>query len=328
MTMAALLLEEPVPNDHISVMVSEVVQALAPVDGGLYVDATVGGGGHSEAILTACPGARVLAFDRDEEALTTAANRLARFSDRIELIHASFEQLPYELRERQIEGIDGLIADLGVSTPQLVQAERGMSFRYAGPIDMRMDRRDDETALELILRLDQDALANIIYEYGEERASRRIARCIKQALERNELHSTVDLRRAVVRAVGPRRIGGVDPATRTFQALRIAVNDEIRQLDSLLSAASAVVKVEGVVAIMSFHSLEDRRVKKAFLDRTVWQRLSSKPLIPSEEERANNPRSRSAKLRVARRIASETLFDDEVDIATDSDWPAEPESER
>ncbi len=328
MTMAALSLEEPVPNDHISVMLGEVVQAIAPVDGGLYVDATVGGGGHSEAILTACPGARVVAFDRDEEALNMAAERLARFGNRIELIHASFDQVSDELTARRIIGIDGLVADLGVSTPQLVRAERGMSFRHAGPIDMRMDRRDDETALQLIRRLDQDALANIIYEFGEERASRRIARCIKQALERDELHSTVDLRRAVVRAVGPRRIGGVDPATRTFQALRIAVNNEIQQLDALLSAAGVVVKVNGVIAVISFHSLEDRRVKKALLNRSVWQRLSSKPVCPSEEERANNPRSRSAKLRVARRVAPETVFDEQIDIITDSDWPAEPESER
>ncbi len=328
MTMAALSLEEPVPTDHISVMVGEVIQAIAPIDGGLYVDATVGGGGHSEAILMACPTARVLAFDRDEDALSGAAQRLAHFSDRIELVHASFDQLSSELAARQVTAIDGLIADLGVSTPQLVRAERGMSFRYAGPIDMRMDRRDDETALQLIRRLDQEDLANVIYEFGEERASRRIARCIKQALERGELRTTVDLRRAVVRAVGPRRIGGVDPATRTFQALRIAVNDEMQQLDTLLSAAADLIDVGGVVAVISFHSLEDRRVKRALLDRSVWQRLSAKPLIPSEEERASNPRSRSAKLRVARRIDRETLRDDETDSAPDSDWPVEPESER
>jgi len=328
MTMAALLLEEPELMNHITVMAGEVVRALAPVDGGLYVDATVGGGGHSEAILSACPSARVLAFDRDEEALATAGARLSCFSNRVELIHASFDRMPEELSERHIEGIDGLIADLGVSTPQLDQAERGMSFRHAGPIDMRMDRRGDETALELISRLDQDELANVIYEYGEERASRRIARCIKQALERGELGSTVDLRRAVVRAVGPRRVGGLDPATRTFQALRIAVNGEMQQLDALLSAAGTLLKIDGVIAVISFHSLEDRRVKRALLNRAQWQRLSSKPIVPSDEERANNPRSRSAKLRIARRIEPEMMFGDEVDIASDSDWPPEPESER
>ena len=327
MTMAALSIEDPEPVHHITVMSSEVVQALAPSDGGLYVDATVGGGGHSEAILNACPGARVLAFDRDEEALSAAGARLAGFSSRIELIHASFDQLTEELNARQLGSIDGLVADLGVSTPQLDQAERGMSFRHAGPIDMRMDRRDDETALQLIRRLDQDELANIIYEYGEERASRRIARCIKQALDRGELRTTVDLRRAVVRAVGPRRAGGLDPATRTFQALRIAVNGEMQQLDALLLAAGSVIKVDGVIAVISFHSLEDRRVKKTLLNRGIWQRLSAKPIVPSDEERANNPRSRSAKLRIARRAAPEDLLGDEMYIVTDSDWPPEPESE-
>ena len=284
MTMAALCIEDPEPMNHITVMSREVIQALAPRDGGLYVDATVGGGGHSEAILTANLGARVLAFDRDEEALNTAAARLTRFSNRIELIHASFDQMPSELQARHIECIDGLVADLGVSTPQLDQPERGMSFRHAGPIDMRMDRRDEETALQLIRRLDQDELANVIYEYGEERASRRIARCIKQALDRGDLRSTVDLRRAVVRAVGPRRVGGLDPATRTFQALRIAVNSEMQQLDALLLAAGSVVKIDGVIAVISFHSLEDRRVKKSLLNRGIWQRLSAKPIYPATKK--------------------------------------------
>jgi 16S rRNA (cytosine1402-N4)-methyltransferase len=270
----------------------------------------------------------VLAFDRDEDALRAAATRLTRFSDRVELIHAPFDRMPQALDARSIVSIDGLIADLGVSTPQLDRAERGMSFRQAGPIDMRMDRRDDETALELIERLNQDELANIIYEFGEERASRRIARCIIQALERGELRSTLDLRRAVVRAVGPRRIGGVDPATRTFQALRIAVNGEMKQLDALLLAAGSVIRVDGVIAVMSFHSLEDRRVKKALLNRRIWQRLSAKPLLASDFERANNPRSRSAKMRIARRLAAEAASDDDGDSAVDSECPSGPESER
>lgn len=328
MTMAALSIEDPPRSSHITVMSREVVEALAPIDGGLYVDATVGGGGHSEAILTACRGAHVLAIDRDEEALSAAAARLAHFSTRVELVHAPFDQLPHELQARNIASIDGLVADLGVSSPQLNQAERGMSFRQAGPIDMRMDRRNDETAFELIQRLDQEELANIIYEYGEERASRRIARCIKQALARGELHSTVDLRRAVVRAVGPRRIGGVDPATRTFQALRIAVNGEMQQLDALLVAAASAIKGNGVIAVISFHSLEDRRVKRALTNRQIWQRLTAKPVGASEEERANNPRSRSAKLRFARRVHGEVAQDDDGYLAPDSEWPPEPESER
>jgi 16S rRNA (cytosine1402-N4)-methyltransferase len=310
------------------VMSREVVSAFAPLQGGIYVDATVGGGGHTEALLGANPLARVLAFDRDEDALGAAGQRLARFADRVEFVHATFADVPEELDRRNIDLIDGLVADLGVSTPQLDRAERGMSFRQAGPIDMRMDRRSDETALEMIQRLDQDELANVIYEYGEERASRRIARCIKQALERGELHTTLDVRRAVVRAVGPRRIGGVDPATRTFQALRIAVNDELQQLDSLLTAAASRMRVGGIVAIISFHSLEDRKVKRALMNRAVWQRLASKPIIATEEERAENPRSRSAKLRVARRITDAESLEFDVEDSPDSDWPPDVESER
>ena len=328
MTMPALSFEDPVPTNHISIMVNEVVNALSPTDGGLYVDATVGGGGHSEAVLMACPGARVIAFDRDEDALITSSERLASFSRRIEFVHASFERIAEELSARNITAVDGMMADLGISTPQLDTAERGMSFRNAGPIDMRMNRQEGETALDLVSRLDQDELANVIYEYGEERASRRIARCIKQALERGELHTTVDLRRAVVRAVGPRRVGGVDPATRTFQALRIAVNDELGQLDALLATAASILKVDGVLAVMSFHSLEDRRVKRSLLNRALWQRLSAKPIVPSDEERTNNPRSRSAKLRIARRIAAEDLYEEEIDVDSDSEWPQGPESER
>jgi len=326
--MAALRIDGPEPFEHITVMSREVVSAFAPLQGGLYVDATVGGGGHSEALLLANPTARVIGFDRDEQALDAAALRLARFEDRVELVHATFAELPAELGRRNLECIDGLVADLGVSTPQLDRPERGMSFRQAGPIDMRMDRRGDETALEMIERLDQDELANIIYEYGEERASRRIARCIKQALERGELQSTLDVRRAVVRAVGPRRIGGVDPATRTFQALRIAVNDELHQLDSLLAAASTCVRVGGIIAVISFHSLEDRKVKRALLNRSVWQRLSAKPIVASEEERTENPRSRSAKLRIARRISEGEGADGEIDDSADSDWPPPVEVER
>jgi 16S rRNA (cytosine1402-N4)-methyltransferase len=177
-----------------------------------------------------------------------------------------------------------------------------MSFRSRGPLDMRMDPSQGETALELVTRLSQDELANTIYELGEERRSRRVARCIKQALEAGELVDTLDLRRAVVRAVGPRRLGGVDPATRTFQALRMAVNGELAQLETLLAQAKTLLAIGGVVAIISFHSLEDRMVKRALLEREVWQRLTKKPVVASERELSENSRARSAKLRVARRV--------------------------
>ena len=194
-----------------------------------------------------------------------------------------------------------MVADLGVSSPQLDDADRGMSFRREGPIDMRMDPGSGETALELIDRLSDDELADVIYQYGEERRSRRIARSIKKALADGELRTTLDLRRATVRAVGPARVGGVDPATRTFQALRIAVNRELEELESLLASLADVVTEGGVAAIISFHSLEDRLVKRAF-HAEGWTQLTKKPMVATDDESAQNPRARSAKLRAARRV--------------------------
>jgi 16S rRNA (cytosine1402-N4)-methyltransferase len=303
MTMAALWMDDMQTLEHVSVMPVEMTQAVAPRPGAVFVDATLGAGGHTLSLLTACSDIRVIAFDRDEQALATAAERLVDYGERVTFVHATYDQIPERLAELGIDSVQGLLADLGISSIQLDQAERGMSFRFAGPIDMRMDQSEGETALELIARLEQDELANLIYEFGEERASRRIARCIKQAFERDELQTTLDLRRAVVRAVGPRRVGGVDPATRTFQALRIAVNGELNQLDRLLAFLPAIIAPEGVAAILSFHSLEDRRVKRAFLDRSIWQRLSKKPLVAGPEEQHENPRSRSAKLRAVRRLS-------------------------
>ena len=290
------------PFEHVTVMRDEVTQAVAPRDGGLYVDATLGGGGHSEAILEAAPGARLIGFDRDPRALAAASKRLARFGDRFRFVHAPFSEIEPRLAELGIEKIDGLIADLGVSSPQLDDPARGLSFRAEGPLDMRMDPTRGETALDLIARLDAEELANVLYEYGEERRSRRIARCIRQAYEAGELETTLDLRRAIVRAVGPARVGGIDPATRTFQALRIAVNRELDELEALLEAAPRIVAPSGIVAILSFHSLEDRMVKHALLDREVWERITRKPMVAGEAERDANPRARSAKLRVARRL--------------------------
>ena len=195
------------------------------------------------------------------------------------------------------------VADLGVSSQQLEDAARGMSFRAEGPLDMRMDRSTGDTALELVERLSQEDLAKVIFQFGQERRSRRVARCIKQSLARRELETTRDLRRAVVRAVGPHRIGGIDPATRTFQALRIAVNEEISQLAMLLESLPRIVKPGATVVFISFHSLEDRAVKCAFRDASLWERLSKKPLVPTRDEIDGNPRARSAKLRAARRVA-------------------------
>jgi len=310
MTMAAIDFEAEPVFAHVSVMPGEVVEALDPSRGGVFVDATAGGAGHSAALLAAGgPELRLIACDRDPLAVRTAQSRLAQYGQRALCVHASFDQIPERLAALGITQVDGILADLGLSSQQLADAERGMSFRSSGPLDMRMDPTRGETALELIERLSQDELANVIYELGEERRSRRVARCIKQAFEAGELKDTLELRRAVVRAVGPRRLGGVDPATRTFQALRIAVNGELDQLVSLLGVAKNLLAPGGIAAIISFHSLEDRLVKRAFLDRSSWHRLNKKPVLAGETELAENPRARSAKLRAAMRVDAEAPSD-------------------
>jgi 16S rRNA (cytosine1402-N4)-methyltransferase len=292
---------------HATVMKTEVTEALAP-RAGIYIDATVGGGGHSEAILEAHGESRIVALDRDQTALDAARARLERFGDRVTFVKTPFGRIAEALDELNIEQVAGICADLGVSSPQLDDAARGMSFRREGPIDMRMDPSEgQESALELIARLSDDQLADVIFQYGDERRSRRIARSVKRALADNQLFTTLDLRRAIVRAVGPVRVGGVDPATRTFQALRIAVNRELEELEELLAALPRLVEPGGVAAILSFHSLEDRLVKRAFHVKDVWAPLTKKPLVATDEECAENPRSRSAKLRAARRLSEEEV---------------------
>ncbi len=285
---------------HKSVLLREVVAALSPREGGVYVDATLGAGGHTEAILEFI-GTRVIAVDRDEVALAIAKERLARFGDRVTFVHGRFAEIEGHLKALGAGLVDGLFADIGVSSMQLTEADRGMSFRKDGPLDMRMDRSSGSTALDLIDALSDDELADVLFRFGEERRSRRVARCIKQSREAGELHTTLDLRRAVVRAVGPARIGGVDPATRTFQALRIAVNDEVGELTALIDAALRVVAPGGVFAVISFHSLEDRLMKRA-MRGGGWTPLTKKPVLPSDAETAENPRARSAKLRAGRRL--------------------------
>jgi 16S rRNA (cytosine1402-N4)-methyltransferase len=288
-------------HPHVTVLLAETMSALAPREGGVYVDATLGGGGHAEAILSV-PGTRVLGVDRDASALGLARQRLARFGDRLVTAHARFSEIDAVMAGAGITRVDGLIADLGISSMQIDEPTRGMSFRSEGPLDMRMDAASGETALDLIDRLDDDDLADVIYKFGDERRSRRVARCIKQARAAGELDTTLDLRRAVVRAVGPARIGGLDPATRTFQALRIAVNAELGELEALLAAAPELIAPGGVLTVISFHSLEDRMVKRALRERSTWQPLTKKPVTPSDAEVEDNPRARSAKLRAARRI--------------------------
>ncbi|MGK3996129.1 16S rRNA (cytosine(1402)-N(4))-methyltransferase RsmH [Sorangium sp. So ce1024] len=286
---------------HVTVLGREVLAAISPVSEGIYVDATLGAGGHAETILET-PGTRVIGIDRDERALAIARARLARMGERVTYVHGEFSEIERHLAALGVARVDGLVADVGVSSMQLDDPARGMSFRAEGPLDMRMDPSRGETALELIERLSDEELADLIYRYGEERRSRRVARCIKQAAESGELETTLDLRRAVVRAVGPARIGGVDPATRTFQALRIAVNGELDELEALLAAAPRIVAPGGVIAVIAFHSLEDRIVKRALREPDVWEPLTKKPVTASDDEIESNPRARSAKLRAARRV--------------------------
>ena len=276
--------------EHTTVMRDEVVRALAPRAGGVYVDATLGGAGHTVALLEAEPKARIIGFDRDPAAIAASEESLGPVADRVRLVRATFSRVREELEILGIARVDGLVADLGVSSPQLDEAERGMSFRREGPLDMRMDPENGETALELMDRLSDDELADTIYQYGEERRSRRIARSIKKMLAAGELRTTLDLRRAVVRAVGPARVGGVDPATRTFQALRIAVNRELEELEQLLATLPDIVAEGGVAAVISFHSLEDRLAKRAFI-AAGWSPLTKRPLMASDDEAAQNPRS-------------------------------------
>lgn len=279
---------------HKTVLLREVVQAIAPRAGGLYADVTLGGGGHTEAILSSAE-CRVIGVDRDEVAIAAASSRLARFGDRFSVKHGRFGDVASLLDA----GFDGLVADLGVSSPQLDDAKRGMSLKREAsdaPLDMRMDRSTGETARELIARLSEEELADVIFELGEERQSRRIAKAIKRA---EKLETTGDLRHAVWSAVGGDKHGRIDPATRTFQALRIAVNDELGELDRLLAALPGLLAPNGVAAIISFHSLEDRKVKRAF-GEDRWAPLSKKPIEATAEEVMENPRARSAKLRAAR----------------------------
>lgn len=298
----------PASFAHITVLRDEVVSAIDPRSGGVYLDCTLGGGGHSEQVLERSgPEGMLIGIDRDPIAREAAGVRLARFGSRVRIVEARMSEARSVLDSLGITAVDGVIADLGVSSPQLDEAARGMSFRSEGPLDMRMDPTRGQTALELIESLDERELADVIYEYGEERASRPIARSILRALGEGKLTSTTELARAVYRVLGPpRRGGGADPATRTFQALRIAVNEELSELDALLEAIPSLLVEGGIAAIISFHSLEDRKVKWAFRGDERIEPLTKKPIEASEQEQRDNPRSRSAKLRVGRKIAVET----------------------
>ena len=307
---------EDVPFRHTTVLLREATDALQAAEGKVIVDVTLGGGGHSERLLRA--GATVWGIDRDPTARAAARRRLAGYGERLQVLNGNFRELGKLMHERGVEAVDGVLADLGVSSPQLDTAERGFSFLAEGPLDMRMDPALPRSAADIVNEADEAELADILWQYGEEHAARAIARRIVQQRTRGRIATTTQLANTICSAL-PRR-GRQHPATRSFQALRIAVNDELGALDELLVAGFSLLKSGGRMAIITFHSLEDRKVKRFFervtkpeIDRPEWAQprpnpeyaarsVTRKPITPGEAELAVNPRSRSAKLRVIEKI--------------------------
>jgi 16S rRNA (cytosine1402-N4)-methyltransferase len=287
------------PVVHVSVLLDEIVHWLDPRPGGVLVDGTLGGGGHARALAQrVAPNGCVLALDRDPAAVAAAERNLSGLP--VRPLWANFCDLPEVLAGEQIEAIDGVVLDLGLSSDQLSDTERGFSFSADGPLDLRFDPTRGEPAWRLVERLSPKHLADLIYAYGEDRLSRRIAAAIQAARQRGPLRTSRELAEVIARSVPTPRGGHrIHPATRTFQALRIAVNEELKSLEIGLRRIPDCLRSGARFAVISFHSLEDRRVKEAFRDDPRLEVLTRKPLVPTEEEIARNPRARSAKLRVA-----------------------------
>lgn len=291
---------------HAPVMTAELLRILVPTSGKIFIDATLGGGGHAEAMLEASPSDFLLVgIDRDLEAIAFAKKRLKKFGSKIRFVHGKMRNIADIIASEKLPSVDGIYADLGVSSWQLNSPERGFSFRFDAPLDMRMDKTDGPTAADLVNELSETELANIIFEFGEERFSRRIAGAICRT---ENIETTGDLVKVIEKAVPPyARSQKIHPATRTFQALRIAVNDEMGELKSFLEGAPQLLSENGKLAIMSYHSLEDRMVKHSFrgiASEGPFKVLTKKAIIPSDKEQRQNPRSRSAKLRAIERTAS------------------------
>ncbi|HEY1099046.1 MAG TPA: 16S rRNA (cytosine(1402)-N(4))-methyltransferase RsmH [Myxococcota bacterium] len=293
--------DKPVGDDaphvggHLPVLPGASIEALKLVPGSVVVDCTAGGGGHLRRFAAAVGDTgRVIGLDRDERAFADdAAGGVAKTHANVTLVRRPFSEIRQALDDLGIDRVDAVFADLGVSSFQLDEGERGFSFRFDAPLDMRMDRRDGETAAELIARLEEDDLANVIYRYGDERLSRRIAKVLKR-----ELPTTTDRLKDLVASCFPGPRGRIHPATKTFQALRIAVNGELDQLETLIAALPNVLVVGGRAGFLTFHSLEDRLVKQAFLS-PGFEATTRKPIVADDDELDVNPRARSAKLRVA-----------------------------
>jgi 16S rRNA (cytosine1402-N4)-methyltransferase len=304
-------------NLHRSVLYKEIIHALQPRSGGRYVDGTLGAGGHARGILEACaPDGRLLGLDVDPQALAIARKTLAPYEHRTHLAQASYTSLSTQLEQLGWDGVDGIVLDLGASSMQFDTPERGFSFMQDAPLDMRFGPHVSQTAADLVNKSSERELADLIYEYGEERDSRRIARAIVKA---RPLHTTRELV-SVIEAVSPRRGDRLHPATRTFQALRIAVNEELASIEAVLPQAVAALRSAGRLAVISFHSLEDRIVKDFLREQgrdlvnppyeriyeverqAALKEVNRKPITPSDEEIKNNPRARSAKLRIAEKL--------------------------
>lgn len=316
-------------SPHYPVMLPEVLEALSPQDGGVYVDGTFGAGGYSCAILGAAQ-CKVYGVDRDENALAAAENVKAEFGERFVFLQGRFGNVVSLLNEHGLDKVNGFVLDVGVSSMQIDNAERGFSFRYDGPLDMRMDQSSsDETAADIVNDYEEEDLANLIYAYGEERLSRRIARAIVLRRKETPFECTSDLADVVRSAVPKKPNDKIDPATRTFQALRIAVNDELGELERALDAAVDILEDGGRLVVVCFHSLEDRIVKRFFKEKSGGNSSGSrhmpvsdnrairvfhlpnrnKAVIPSSEEVQENARSRSAKLRYGIRCDDACIFD-------------------
>ncbi|MEN9869740.1 MAG: hypothetical protein RLZZ171_723 [Cyanobacteriota bacterium] len=280
---------------HLSVLSRELITGLDILPAGKYLDATAGGGGHSELILNQAPEIELIAIDRDETAIAAVKEKLADYyPQQLEFWQGNFA----DYQPKNIL-FDGIIADLGVSSPQLDLAERGFSFRHTAPLDMRMDRSQRTTAAEIVNHWKEVSLADLIYEYGEERFSRRIA---KKIVQQRPFQTTTELAEAIASTVpGKYRHGRIHPATRTFQALRIEVNQELKSLEKFIAQAPNWLKPGGKIGIISFHSLEDRIVKHCFRGSELLEVITKKPITADRDEQRANPRSRSAKLRFAQR---------------------------
>lgn len=289
------------PTQHIPVLCEEVLELLDPQPGQIFIDGTAGGGGHLLAMAARLiPGGMAFGVDRDPEAIERITSEQSELPITLEC--ASYARIPRVLAKHDISGVDSILLDLGLSSDQLAATDRGFSFNVDGPLDLRFNPHTGEPAWRMISRMSAEHLANLIYEFGEERNSRRIARAIVQARQEQPIRTSQQLAQIIRKSVASRsRNEKIDPATRTFQALRIAVNDELKELDAALKVLPDCLLPGGRLAIISFHSLEDRRVKQSFRDDTRLEVITRKPVRPSLAEVSRNSRSRSAKLRGARR---------------------------